>query len=153
MNSDDTREVIREAERAVYLARWRLREETALRSLASTRGVACAPLMPGSDVIQVVAYDGEHLGHVRLDGPRGRGERWVAVRTKQAHPVGSYPSPQAAARALARAADKTPKSCRGHSPPGGIRPAAGTLSPSASTPSLGGAPAPGSGSAALRWHR
>jgi len=115
MDSDDTRELIRDAERTVYLARWQLREETALRSLASTRGVARAPLMPGSDVIQVVAYDGEHLGHVRLDGPRGPGERWVAVRKKQARPVGSYPSPQTAARAPAR----RPRSPWTAGPPGG----------------------------------
>jgi hypothetical protein len=106
VSCDDAREVIREAERAVYAASWRLREETVLRQLAGTRGLAFAPLMPGTDVIQLVTYDGEHLGHVRLDGPRGPGERWVAVRKKQARPVGSYPSAQPAAQALAQASGK-----------------------------------------------
>jgi hypothetical protein len=106
MSCDDAHEVIRRAERTVYVASWRLREETVLRLLAGTRGVAFAPLMPGTDVVQVVTYDGEHLGHVRLDGPRGPRERWVAVRRKQARPVGSYPSAQAAAQALARASGK-----------------------------------------------
>lgn len=106
MSCDDAQEVIREAERTVYVAGWRLREETVLELLAGTCGVAVAPLLPGTDVIQLVTYDGQHLGHVRLHGPRGPGERWVAVPRKQARPVGSYPTAQEAAQALARASGK-----------------------------------------------
>ena len=79
------------------------------RNGAATAGPyarAVAPLLPGTDVIQLVTYDGEHLGHVRLDGPRGPGERWVAVPKKQARPVGSCPSARAAALALSRASGK-----------------------------------------------
>ncbi len=39
----------------------------ALTCLASTRGLRWAPLDPRSGVIQLVTYDGEHLGHVRRD--------------------------------------------------------------------------------------
>ena len=30
--------------------------------------------------LDLVAYDGEHLGHVLREGPREPEERWVAVR-------------------------------------------------------------------------
>jgi hypothetical protein len=102
MNGDDAVEVVREAERLVYLTQWRIWEELALEPLARTRGLARAPLMPGSDVIQLVTYNGQHLGHVRRDGPRGPGERWVAVPAKQARPTGGYRTAEAAARGLAR---------------------------------------------------
>jgi hypothetical protein len=102
----DALEVIRRAERIVYVAGWRWQEEIVLQRLAGTRGVAHAPLEPRSDVIQLVTYDGEHLGHVRLDGRRGPGERWVAVLKDQGQPVGTYDSAEAAAEALAQALGK-----------------------------------------------
>jgi len=40
--------------------------------LAGGRGLALAWLEPRSDAIQLVAYDGEHLGHVRREGRVGR---------------------------------------------------------------------------------
>jgi hypothetical protein len=92
--------------RIPWATRWRAQEESVLRRLAGTRGLACAPLEPHSGLIQLVAYDGEHLGHVRLDEPRGR---WVAVSKAAAggRPDGSYATAQDAAGALARAAGKT----------------------------------------------
>ncbi|HTQ90842.1 MAG TPA: hypothetical protein VMK84_15270, partial [Streptosporangiaceae bacterium] len=53
---DDALEVIREAERTVYHAQWRIWEELALEHLACTRGLARAPLVPGSDGIQLVTW-------------------------------------------------------------------------------------------------
>jgi hypothetical protein len=99
-------EVVREAERIVYHAQWRAWEELALEHLACTRGLALAPLVPGSDVIQLVSCDGEHLGHVRRDGQCPPGERCVAVALRQARPCGRYGSAEAAARGLARECGK-----------------------------------------------
>jgi hypothetical protein len=107
MDNDDGVEVIRQAERIVWAAGWHLQEQEALRQLAGTRGLACARLEPRSDVIQLVTYDGEHLGHVRREGPAGPDERWVAVLKQQARHVGTYGSAAAAASALARACGKT----------------------------------------------
>jgi hypothetical protein len=103
---EDALEVIRQAQRIVYAAGWHLREEIVLERLAGTRGVAHAPLEPRSDVIQLVTYDGEHLGHLRLDGPHGPRERWIAVPKSEARPVGSYGTAGAAAEALAQALGK-----------------------------------------------
>jgi hypothetical protein len=102
MNGDDTDEVVLEAERTVYHAQWRIWEELALEHLACTRGLARAPLVPVSEVIQLVTWDGKHLGHVRRDGHSPPGECWVAVPVRRAQPCGRYPSAEAAARALAR---------------------------------------------------
>jgi len=107
MDNDDGLEVIRQAERIVWAAGWHLQEQEALRQLAGTRGLACARLEPRSDVIQLVTYDGEHLGHVRREGPAGPDERWVAVLKQQARQVGTYGSAAAAAAALAQACGKT----------------------------------------------
>jgi hypothetical protein len=106
MNGDDAIEVVREAERNLYHAQWRVWEELALEQLACSRGLARAPLVPGSDAIQLVAYDGEHLGHVRRDGQCPPGECWVAVAVKEARPCGRYGSAEAAARGLGRACGK-----------------------------------------------
>ncbi len=69
-----------------------------------------APLVPGSDVIQLVTWDGEYLGHVRRDGQCPPGECWVAVPKRHARPCGRYGrygSAQAATAALAQACGKT----------------------------------------------
>ncbi len=87
-----------------WAAGWHLQEQSVLRELAGTRGLARARLEPRSDVIQLVACDGEHLGHVRRDSP---GERWVAVLRHGAQQVGVYGSAAEAAAALARACGKT----------------------------------------------
>jgi hypothetical protein len=99
--------VIRAAERIVWAAGWHLQERSVLEELADTRGLARARLEPRSDAIQLVTYDGEHLGHIRREGLAGPGERWVAVLKQQARQVGTYGSADAAAVALARACGKT----------------------------------------------
>jgi hypothetical protein len=106
MDDDEAPEVIRRAERIVWAAGWHLQEQGVLEQLADTRGLACARLEPRSDVIQLVAYDGEPLGHVRREKTSGPGERWVAVLRRDARQVGTYGSAEAAAEALARACGK-----------------------------------------------
>jgi hypothetical protein len=108
MNGDDDAvEAIREAERTAYHTQWQIWEELALEQLARTAGLARAPLIPGSEVIQLVTWDGEHLGHIRRDTTRpGPGESWVAVTARQARPCGRYDSAEAASRGLARACGK-----------------------------------------------
>jgi hypothetical protein len=100
---DDAIAVILQAERIIYRAGWRLLEEAALAGLARSRGLRRAPLEPRSDVIQLVTFDGEHLGHIRCDRAAGPGQTWVAVPQPEGQPVGSYRSAQEAAEALARA--------------------------------------------------
>jgi hypothetical protein len=104
---DDALEVVRQAERIVWAAGWRLQEQTVLEQLAGSRGLACARLEPRSDVIQLVTYDGEHLGHVRREGSPGPTERWVAVLRRDGRQVGTYASAGIAAAALAWACGKT----------------------------------------------
>lgn len=70
MSDNDALEVIHRAERIIWTASWRLREEHVVAQLAGTRGLACGRLEPRSDVIQLVTYDGEHLGHIRREGLR-----------------------------------------------------------------------------------
>lgn len=77
-----------------------------LGRLAGIKGVARAPLEAGSEAIQLVAYDGEHLGHVRRESGSGHATRWVAVRKDRARRIGVYPTATAAADALARACGK-----------------------------------------------
>jgi hypothetical protein len=96
-------EIIDRPLRRVLADQWRVWEEAVLARLALTRGPAAAPLLPGSDVIYLVTYDGEHLGHVRREGPRARSECWVAVPLMEMPMAGYHPSAEAAARALARA--------------------------------------------------
>lgn len=89
--------------RQVLALQW---EELALEQLAARPGLARAPLVPGSDAIQLVTFDGEHLGHVRREARSGPGACWMAVALKQARPCGRYASAEAAARGLARACGK-----------------------------------------------
>jgi hypothetical protein len=105
---DEADEAVQYAERIVWVAGWRLQEARALRQLASTAGLACGRLEPRSEVIQLVTYDGEHLGHVRRDGPRGPREMWVAVPKDPGRDASRYDSALTAARALAVAAGKMP---------------------------------------------
>jgi hypothetical protein len=106
MIDDDMLQVIREAEQIVWAAGWRLQEQMVLEGLAGIRGLACARLEARSAAIQLVTYDGEHLGHIRRDGPVGPREHWVAVVKDQARQIGTYGSPAAAAAALAQACGK-----------------------------------------------
>jgi hypothetical protein len=103
---EDAIAVIQQAERIIYRAGWRLLEEAALEGLARTRGLCWAPLEPRSEVIQLVTYDGEHIGHIRRDRAAGPDQTWVAVPQPWGRPAGSYPSAQEAAEALAVACGK-----------------------------------------------
>ncbi|HTU05325.1 MAG TPA: hypothetical protein VMG13_07185 [Trebonia sp.] len=103
---EDALDAVLEAERIVRLAGWHVQEHMALERLAGTVGLARARFEPRSEVIQLVAYDGEHLGHVRRESPPGQEKRWVAVLKDRARQVGTYPSAAAAAAALARACGK-----------------------------------------------
>lgn len=67
-------QVLRAAERIVYREKWRLCEERAAQRLAQTRSLTWTRLFPQSDVIQVVAIDGEVVGQLRFGGGR-----WVAL--------------------------------------------------------------------------
>lgn len=103
---DDAAELVREAERTVYHTQWRIWEELALEQLAWTAGLGRAPLVPASEVIQLVTWNGEHIGHVRRDTAQPAGECWLAVAVKQGMPCGRYASAEAAALGLARACGK-----------------------------------------------
>lgn len=106
MDDDDAAELVREVERTVYHTQWRIWEELALEQLAWTAGLGRAPLVPGSEVIQLVTWNGEHIGHVRRDSTLPLDKCWVAVAVKRARPCGWYASAEAAACGLARACGK-----------------------------------------------
>ncbi len=101
---DDVAALIRQAELIIYQSGWHILEETALASLAGTRGLRYAPLVPQSQVIQIVTYDGRHLGHIRRD-TLGASETWTAVR-RGGRTAGRYPAAQDAAEALAIASGR-----------------------------------------------
>lgn len=105
MYSDDA-EVIGEAERTVYHAQWRIWEGLALEQLARKAGLACAPLVAGWEVIQLVTCSGEHLGHIRRDSTHDPARCWIAVTITDACQVGGYPTASDAAKALAGACGK-----------------------------------------------
>jgi hypothetical protein len=104
MGGDDALEVIHRAERIVWAAGWRLQEQTVLEQLAGTCGLGRARLEPRSDVIQLVTYDGEHLGHVRRENPYEPQASWVAVLKGRAPQAGSYSTALAAAEATPKVA-------------------------------------------------
>lgn len=98
---------IQQAERIVWAASWHLQEHSVLEKLSGTLGLCRARLEPRSEVIQLVTFDGEHLGHVRREGPSGPDERWIAVSMDQSRHVATCGSAAEAAAALARAWGKT----------------------------------------------
>jgi hypothetical protein len=108
---ENSLEVVSQAERIVWAAGWRLQEEAVLGQLAVTAGLARARLDPRSEVIQLVAFDGEHLGHVRRETGPGHEQHWVSVLKAGARRIGPHPSAAAAAEALAcacgRSADRS----------------------------------------------
>jgi hypothetical protein len=111
---EDAIAVIQQAERIIYRASWRLLEEDALERLARTRGLSWAPLEPRSDVIQLVTYDGEHIGHIRRDPAAGPGQTWVAVPKPGGRAVGRYRSAHEAAEAVARGRGSNAPRLPGH---------------------------------------
>ena len=88
---DDASALVQQAQRIVYQASWRLQEEAVLERLAGTSGLCWAPLEPRSDVIQLVTYDGEHLGYIRQDSGSGPDDKWVAVPGTLGRLTGSLP--------------------------------------------------------------
>ena len=111
---DDALAIIVQAERVIYRAAWRLLEESALAGLAGACGLRCAPLEPRSDVIQLVTFDGEHIGHIRRDHTAPASQIWVAVSRPDGRPVGSYRSAGEAAEALALACGRLSPRITGH---------------------------------------
>jgi len=95
--------IVNLAERIIYQARWRIQEQVTLDSLAGSKGLRWAPLDRRSDVIQLVTYDGEHIGHIRRDQSAEAARPWVAVLREPARMIGRYPTVRAAADALASA--------------------------------------------------
>jgi hypothetical protein len=89
-------EVIKDAERIVYREKWQVCEERAAQLLAHTCSLAWVRLFPESPVIQVVALDGEVIGHIRRNGAR-----WIATGTGQRGPVADCDTFRAALLALA----------------------------------------------------
>lgn len=94
--SDADVQTIREAERIVYRAKWRVCEERAAAKLAQTTSLRWTRLFPQSPVIQVVAIDGVVVGQVRHNG-----NRWLASGAGMRGPVANCDTFQAALLALA----------------------------------------------------
>lgn len=104
---ENSAETVREAERIAWAASWRLQEEAVLGQLTGTVGLVRARLEPRSEVIQLVAFDGEHLGHVRRETGPGQQRQWMAVLKDRQRCIGGYPSAAAAAEALARSCGRS----------------------------------------------
>jgi hypothetical protein len=107
---DEADDAVHHAERIVWAAGWRLQESMVLAELAGTSGLARRPLDPRSEVIQLVTFDGEHLGHVRREAKSVQAESWVAVPKDQARLPGASDSAAEAAWVLAQRAGKLPGS-------------------------------------------
>jgi hypothetical protein len=88
--------IIELAERIIYRAKLKFLEEAALAGIAHVEGLALAPLCPPSQVIQVVSYNGQHLGRVRQQ----QGEGWLAIVKGAAHSTGPYDGARSAAESL-----------------------------------------------------
>jgi hypothetical protein len=84
-------DVIKDAERIVYQAKWRICEERAAEQLAATSSLKWTRLFPESPAIQVVAIDGVVVGCIRHNGGR-----WIATGTRQRgrSPIATPSAPQ-----------------------------------------------------------
>jgi len=94
-----------EADRTVFAAHWRIREEDAVARLAGHPGLAWTRLYPRSRVIQIVAWNGHYLGRVRLARHHEPADRWTAI-PNSGRPAGPYPTVGAAAAALGARSDR-----------------------------------------------
>jgi hypothetical protein len=74
-----------------------------LARLTEAAGLARARLDPRSEVIQLVASDGDYLGHIRRETTAGNERRWVSALKDGTRCAGTHPSAAMAAPALARA--------------------------------------------------
>lgn len=86
------------AQAVVYAEKWRLCEQAAADRLARCVGLAWTSLLPRSSAFHLVAFDGQVLGRVYAVHP----PRFDAV-LHGGFRIGTYPSLEAAAKALARA--------------------------------------------------
>ncbi len=88
-------DIVKTAERIIYLAKLRYLEELAIANAAPQEGLTRVPMAPPSQVLQTVVYNGEHLGRVRhsQDG-------WYATLKDGGRPHGPYPDADTAAEAL-----------------------------------------------------
>jgi hypothetical protein len=89
-------DVINDAERIVYRAKWRICEERAAEQSADTSGLRWTRLFPESPAIQVVAVDGMVIGCVWHNG-----RQWIATESGQQGPVAECDTFCAALLALA----------------------------------------------------
>jgi hypothetical protein len=92
--------VVLAAASVIVRTRLSMLEDEALETLRERPGLALAPLWPGSPVIQLVTFDGVHIGRVRLENPHERRESWVAVPLPPKRSHGSYSSAWTAAESL-----------------------------------------------------
>lgn len=98
---DEATDILRTAERLLARAELAELERAALAVAArAPGGLRLVPLLPGSDVIQLVVCDGVHLGRIRREYPHFLPERWIAVPLPPLRPRGPFRSAAAAARAL-----------------------------------------------------
>jgi hypothetical protein len=98
--TDITCDAVRDAELIITHAKWLYLEEQALALLSGRRGLSWTPLFPQSGVIQVVAFNGEHVGRIRRTRSE-RSARWLAI-PPGGRPLGPFRTARAAARALRR---------------------------------------------------
>lgn len=101
MFNDADFDVVQEAERILYRAKWTVCEEVAAERLSRTFSLRWTPLFPQSPVIQVVAVDGVVVGRIRHHG-----DRWVATGAPGRGPVADCDTFSAALVALACEANR-----------------------------------------------
>jgi hypothetical protein len=89
-------DIIKDFERIVCRAKWRICEERAAEQLADTSGLRWTRLFRESPLIQVVAIDGMMIGCVWHNG-----RQWTATETGQQSPVVECDTFRAALLALA----------------------------------------------------
>jgi hypothetical protein len=90
-------DLVRDAERILYQAKWRIREERVSERLFGTHGLHWTRLFPESPVIRIVAVDGRVVGRIRRSG-----RRWALVRSSESRPAMERRTFRGALRALAR---------------------------------------------------
>jgi hypothetical protein len=88
--------IIKDAERIVCRAKWRICEERAAEQLADTSGLRWTRMFQESPVIQVVAIDGMVIGCVWNNG-----RQWIATETGLQSSVAECDTFRAALLALA----------------------------------------------------
>lgn len=85
----DEQTVLRAAEVIVAHESLLVLEEVAAAA-ACASGVCVVPVVPGSDVLQLIVCDGIAVGRVRREYPWATPERWVAVPRVPQRPHGPF---------------------------------------------------------------